>query len=346
MKTLKVGIIGSGGIAQGVHIPGYLKLPDVQVAALCDNNPETLKQAAEKFDVKQTFADWRAMLRKVELDIVSVCTPNAHHMAPTVAALEAGVHCLVEKPLAIGTAQAKRMCNAAKKARRLLMVGQNNRYRPDVQYLKRAAQQGAFGEFYFGEAVCVRRRGIPGWGTFIEKKHSGGGALFDLGVHALDMAWYIMGHPKPVTVSGAAYAKFGPRKDVVQGMGKFDPKRFDVDDFAAGFIRFANGATLVLKSSWAGNLQDEFSVSLLGTEGGLTTSPFVVYTEAHGSLVNVTPLGLPNVETHAEEIRLFVEAIRKGLPSPIPGEQGMVTTAMLEGIYRSAQLGREVRLEV
>ena len=346
MKTLKVGIIGSGGIAQAVHIPGYLKLPDVQVVALCDTNPDTLKQAAEKFGVKQTFSDWRAMLRKVELDMVNVCTPNCYHAAPTIAALQAGAHCMVEKPMAVSAAQARAMCNAAKKAKRLLMVGQNNRYRSDVQWLRRAAQKGDFGEFYFGEALCVRRRGIPAWGTFIEKKHSGGGALFDLGVHALDMAWYVMGHPKPVTVSGATYAKFGPRKDVVQGMGKFDPKRFDVDDFGAGFIRFANGATLILKSSWAGNLQDEFSVSLLGTEGGFTTSPFVVYTEAHGNLVNVTPVNLPHVETHAEEIRLFVEAIRKGLPSPIPGEQGLVTTAMLEGIYKSSELGREVRLEV
>jgi predicted dehydrogenase len=346
VKTLKVGIIGSGGIAQAVHIPGYLKLPDVQVVALCDTNPDTLKQAAEKFGVKQTFSDWRAMLRKVELDMVNVCTPNCYHAAPTIAALQAGAHCMVEKPMAVSAAQARAMCNAAKRAKRLLMVGQNNRYRSDVQWLRRAAQKGDFGEFYFGEALCVRRRGIPAWGTFIEKKHSGGGALFDLGVHALDMAWYVMGHPKPVTVSGATYAKFGPRKDVVQGMGKFDPKRFDVDDLGVGFIRFANGATLILKSSWAGNLQDEFSVSLLGTEGGFTTSPFVVYTEAHGNLVNVTPVNLPHVETHAEEIRLFVEAIRKGLPSPIPGEQGLVTTAMLEGIYRSSELGREVRLEV
>jgi predicted dehydrogenase len=346
VKTLKVGIIGSGGIAQAVHIPGYLKLPDVQVVALCDTNPDTLKQAAEKFGVKQTFSDWRAMLRKVELDMVNVCTPNCYHAAPTIAALQAGAHCMVEKPMAVSAAQARAMCNAAKKAKRLLMVGQNNRYRSDVQWLRRAAQKGDFGEFYFGEALCVRRRGIPAWGTFIEKKHSGGGALYDLGVHALDMAWYVMGHPKPVTVSGATYAKFGPRKDVVQGMGKFNPKRFDVDDLGVGFIRFANGATLVLKSSWAGNLQDEFSVSVLGTEGGFTTSPFVVYTEAHGNLVNVTPVNLPHVETHAEEIRLFVEAIRKGLPSPIPGEQGLVTTAMLEGIYRSSELGREVRLEV
>jgi len=346
VKLLKVGIVGSGGIAQAVHIPGYQELPDVKVVALCDLNRATLKAAAEKFGVEQTFTDYRQMLRKVDPDIVSVCTPNADHAAPTIAALKAGAHVLVEKPIAMNAAEGRQMVAAAKKAKRLLMVGFQNRYDPAAQFMRRSAGAGDFGEIYYGEAHYLRRRGIPGWGAFIEKKRSGGGALMDIGVHALDLALYIMGHPKPVSVAGAAFMKLGHRKDVVHGMGAFDVKRFDVDDFGVGLIRFANGGLLLLKASWAANLEGGWNVSMIGTQGGFSLNPLKVYAERHGSLVDITPVDLPRVRTHFEEIRLFVEAIRKGRAAPIPGENGLMATAILDAIYKSGEKGKEVRVEI
>jgi predicted dehydrogenase len=157
----------------------------------------------------------------------------------------------------------------------------------------------------------------------------------------LDMALYLMGHPRPVSVAGAAFAKIGTKPRQVLGMGRFSPRKFGVEDFGVGFVRFATGACLLLKASWAANIEGDVNLTLLGDEGGCTLSPFTIYTTKGRALVNVMPVELPKVDAYAEEVRVFVQAIRKGLPSPVPGEHGLMATAILDAIYRSSQTGKE-----
>jgi len=347
MRPLRVGIIGSGGIAQSRHIPGYQRLEKVEVRALADVSPEAARQAAERFSVPHMFADYRDLLAMSEIDVVSVCTPNAFHMQQTVDALRAGKHVLVEKPIAVNAVEARKMMRAATRAGKLLMVGYNNRFTSAAQALRRAVEAGALGEVYFAEGIATRRRGIPGWGVFTQKKLSGGGALVDIGVHILDLTLYLMGFPTPVSVSGVAAAKIGPRPEMAKALGgwPWDPKKFDVDDFGAAFVRFRGGASLVLKTSWAGHIGEEGWNSILwGTDGGCQFSPPAIYRQEYGSVVDVTPAMLPEVVGHYEEIRLFIEAVRKGLPSPAPAEEALVTQSILDAIYQSSRTGREVKL--
>lgn len=343
MKKLRVGIIGTGSIAQYAHIPNYQKIEGVELAAFCDIKPDTLKAAAEKFGVKKTYRDYRKMLAAESLDAVSVCTPNVVHAAPTIAALQAGAHVLCEKPIAMNPTEGRQMVAAARKAKRILMIGFSSRWGAEAQWLKRVVQSGALGEIYYGEASYMRRRGIPGWGQFVEKKQSGGGPLIDIGVHVLDLALWLMGHPKPTSAFGSAYCKFGKRTDIVAAWGQWDTKKFTVEDFGVGLVRFANGATLLVKASWAANVGDERNgVMLMGTEAGLTTSPARVYREEQGTLVDSVPSGLPSVDTYNEEIVQFVKAVRERRPSPVPGENGLMATAILDAIYKSAETGKEV----
>jgi predicted dehydrogenase len=346
VKKLRVGIIGAGGIAQYAHIPGYQKIEGVEVAALSDINRETLKAAAEKFGVKKTYTDYRKMLATEKLDAVSVCTPNAHHAAPTIAALKAGAHVMVEKPIAMNADEGRQMVAAGRKAKRLLMMAFNQRWSAANRYLRREVEGGALGNVYYGEAVYMRRSGIPGWGVFVDKELSGGGPLIDVGVHMLDLALWLMGHPKPKSAFGSAYAAFGKRTDWFAGMGQWDAKKFSVEDFGVGLVRFETGATLLLKASWAANIgEDQHHVMLMGTEGGLNTSPPRVFRLEQGALVDVAPQRLPNVDTYAEEMVQFVKAIREGKPSPVPGEHGLMATAILDAIYQSAQIGAEVAVK-
>jgi predicted dehydrogenase len=347
VKTIKVGVIGAGGIAQAAHLPSYQSLPGVEVAAVADLRREAAEAAAAKFGIPKAFRDYRKLLALEEIEAVSVCTPNAFHKEQAVAALEAGKHVLVEKPMAVNAREGAEMIAAAKKAKRLLMVALNLRFASSSQALKRAVAGGALGEIYYAEAIATRRRGIPGWGAFTSKSKSGGGALLDIGVHSLDLTLYLMGFPKPVAVSGVTYAKLGKLKHSAETAGYWgwDPKKFDVDDFGVGLVRFSNGATLFLKSSWAANIGDgQMNSVLVGTEGGAELSPLKLFREEHGSLVDITPVGLPQVNSHQEEVRLFIEAIRRRLPSPIPGEEAILTTKILDGIYRSSQTGREVKI--
>ncbi|HUU42772.1 MAG TPA: Gfo/Idh/MocA family oxidoreductase [Planctomycetota bacterium] len=352
MKKLRIGIIGTGSIANEVHIPGYRLLADrdVEIVALCDIKPEALKSTLARYSLDvPTYGNYNAMLRKEKLDAVSVCTPNNAHAPATVAALKAGCHVLCEKPIAKNAVEAKRMVDAAKKHRRKLQIGQHQRFQVKSQVIKRAIDAGMLGEIYFARAHALRRRGIPGWGNFISKEIQGGGPLVDIGVHILDLVLYLMGFPKPVTVSGCSYTKFGKKKGVFGMLGQWDVKKYTVEDFAAGFVRFANGATLLLEASFAANIEgDPFNAWLLGTKGGADVFKPAIYTEDAGTLWDLTPYGLPEPRikhpAHSRGIELFVEAIRTNKPVLVPGEQCLITQKILDGIYRSAEIGREVRI--
>jgi predicted dehydrogenase len=348
LKTIGIGIIGSGGIAQGAHMPGYKALEGdgVRIVAVADAVPATAKAAAEKFDVPHQFQDYRDMLALDEVEAVSVCTPNFLHKQPTIDALNAGKHVLVEKPLAMNAQEGREMVAAAKKNGKKLQVGFMTRFSSQAQALKRFIDAGDMGEIYYARAQALRRRGIPGWGVFIEKDKQGGGPLIDIGVHILDLTLFLMGHPKPTHVAGITYAKFGKRADVLGLMGQWDPKKFTVEDFAVGFVRFDNGATLTLESSFVANMEqnDLFTTQLFGTEGGCQYSPLKMFFEKNRTLIDATPAFLPNVRTHEAEIRAFVQSIREDTPVLVTGEQALQVTEIIDGIYRSAEEGKEVAL--
>ncbi len=345
MEKLKVGFIGSGAIAQGQHMPAFAKLDNVEIAAVCDANEDSAKEAAKKFNVPHVFTDYKSMLKLNGLDVIDICTPNYLHKQPAIDALESGRHVIVEKPIAMNAVEGAEMVEAAKKAGKKLCVIQNMRFVASSQCLKRFVDAGDMGEMYFAKVTAIRRRGIPGWGVFTQKDKQGGGPLIDIGVHMLDLCLWLMGHPKPISASGQCYTKFGTREGLVGLFGQWDPKIFTVEDFAVGFVRFENGATLVLESSFAANIErDVMSVQILGTEGGFESNPLRIYREERKTLVDLTPVFLPNVNGHEAEIRQFVDAIVNDTEVPVPGEQALMTTKILDAIYQSSEVGREVEI--
>ena len=343
-----IGIIGSGGIARGAHLPGYRALSDrgVEVVAVADAIADAAHRAAAEFQVPHVFTDYREMLRRDDIHAVSVCTPNFLHKQPTLDALEAGKHVLVEKPLAINAAEGKEMVQTARRCARKLQVGFMTRFQSDSRALKRFIDAGEMGEIYFARAQALRRRGIPSWGVFTQKDKQGGGPLIDIGVHICDLTLWLMGHPKPIAASGQTYCKFGKRDDILGLMGQWDHTQFTVEDFAVGLIRFDNGATMVLEAAFASNQEERnlMKTQLYGTEGGCSTDPLRMYFERHGTLVDATPRFLPDVRAYNEEIRAFINAIREDTEVPVTGEQALMTTQILDAIYASSEAGAEVRI--
>jgi len=349
MKKFRVGIIGCGGIANVAHIPGYQALAEkgVEIAGLCDIRPEALKNTLKKYPMDvPTYDRFGKMLKDKTIDAVSVCTPNNAHEPATVASLRAGKHVLCEKPIARTLGEGRRMAAAAKRCRRKLMIAQNNRWGAPQQAVKRAVDAGYLGEIYYARAQCLRRREIPGWGNFISKEIQGGGPMVDVGVHILDLTLYLMGFPKPVSVSGCAYTKFGNRTGVIGLWGQWDPKKYTVEDWSAGFVRFASGASLTIEASFAANIEKPtFDAWLLGTKGGAQVREGRIFTEEAGTLWDRHPHGLPEkVNTYHREIELFVETVREGKPVPVPAEEALITQSIIDAIYKSAEIGREVRI--
>lgn len=345
-KKIRVGVIGTGGIANGAHLPGYSNIPDeVEIFALCDIDPAALEKTSAKYpDAKHKFEDYHDLLAMPEIDAVSVCTPNVAHYQPTVDALKAGKHVICEKPIAINAVQAAEMAATARKEGKILQIGFNQRFGPNNLALKRFIDAGELGDIYYARAHSLRVRGIPGWGVFIDKSKQGGGPLIDIGVHILDLTLWLMGHPKPIAASGATYQKFGKRDDVVGFMGQWDTEKFTVEDLSVGMIRFENGATISLEASFVANIkQDVFSAELMGTAGGATTSPFSITQERHMSVFSFDPkVPNSNINTYNAEIKSFIECIRDGKEPLVTGEQAVYVAQITDAIYKSAELGHEV----
>ncbi len=351
-KKLKVGIVGAGGIAQFGHIPSFQKLAEVEVVALADPNKEKLEMVAKRFQIPETFADYRELIGKKEIDIISICSPNYLHKEQAILALSAGKDVLCEKPVAMNSKETEEILIKVKKTGRKFMVAFLHRFSSASVFLRKIINRGEFGDIYYARAGCLRRRGIPGLGGwFTNKKLSGGGPLIDVGVHVLDKTYWLMDAPKPVSVIGVTYQKF--KKIATDGSWPPPDSRvgdkftgpFDVEDLAGAFIRFANGATLVLEASWAGNSQTGLTYDLFGTKAGAREddSGLKIFGEDFGVLTDTVP-DLPSVNLCDAEIKDFVSCIREGrAPITTPAEI-LAVSKIIEGIYRSASSGREVRL--
>ncbi len=346
-QQIGIGIIGGGGIAQSVHIPGYQKLANAKVIAVSDPVEASRKACEEKFGIEKTYADFEEMLANPAIDAVSVTTPNFLHAEASIKALKAGKHVLCEKPLAMNAIEGQAMVDAAKETGNKLMCGYHYRFTPEVQMLKKFAEAGEFGDMYFARTIAMRRRGIPGWGMFISKEKNGGGPLIDIGVHMLDSTMHVLGFPKPVKVFASTYQKFGKRSDVTGLMGQWDYKNFTVEDFAAAQILFENGTSLHLESSFVAEQQerDKMSFQIFGDKGGLSYNPLQMYKEQFGTMLDITPQYLPSgVSAHHKEIESFVESVLNDTPVYTPGTEALEITKIIDAIYKSGETGEAVTL--
>ena len=344
-KSLKVGLIGAGGISR-VHIEGYQMCPNVEVLAICDIDTKRAKAQAEKFGITHWSDSAADVLRMKEIEAVTVCTPNYDHKASTIKALRAGKHVLCEKPIAMNAREGQAMVDAARKARRKLQIGLHMRFTGDVQFAKSLVESGQIGTPYYARSVSIRRRGVPSWGVFGQKKLQGGGPLIDIGVHAIDLTWYLMGCPRPVAVSGKTYETIGNTPGHVGAFGAWDYKTYDVEDFAVALVRFANGATMTVESGFCVNLdKNVFGCHVVGDKGGVGTGPLNVQVEMAGHLVDCTPNDIRKVEGHHAEVAAFVDAIRKKTPVPVPGSQVVWVQKIIDAIYASSKANKEIRLK-
>jgi predicted dehydrogenase len=341
MRTVKIGVIGSGGISHA-HMGGYQQLEGVEIVAVADVVPGKAKEWAARYNVPKAFEDYHKLLAMPEIDGVSVCTYNRAHMPPTVDALRAGKHVLCEKPMAHNLADAHAMLQAARETGKILTIGVHSRYSRSQRLAKQIVASGDLGEIYYAEIVGTRRRGIPG-GTFVNKETAGGGAVIDIGIYSLDTALEILGHPTPVSVSAITTDRIGKSHTPAQGTWRWDPETLNVEEFGAAWVRFDTGLVLLFKISWAVHIDSLGRSYFLGDKGGLQLDPLEVYRDEWGTLVNITPkLSEERVDRFKEETSDFVNAIREGRPAPIPAEEVIWTNVIMDGIYRSAAEGREV----
>lgn len=365
---LQVAVIGCGGIANQKHFPALTSQKDkCEIVAFCDIVKERAEQAAIKYGVEgsKVYTDYNELLQDKDIDVVHVCTPNVAHCPITVAAFKRGKHVMCEKPMAATTEDAQKMMDAWKKSGKKFTIGYQNRFRTDAQALKRSCEEGKLGDVYFAKAHALRRRAVPTWGVFPDKSKQGGGPLIDIGTHALDITLWCMDNYKPATITGSVFEKLGHLPEAAEGnmFGPWDPEAYEVEDSAFGYIKMENGATIFLESSWALNIKDsrEAATTLCGTKagaemiGGMSQQGYdLVFNETTGGVLTEEHIsdtgaiaffeGSTGGTPEVKECKQWLEAIIEDKEPLVKPEQAFVVTEILDTIYKSAEQGKEIKL--
>jgi predicted dehydrogenase len=332
MEKVRIAIVGLGTIGQSVHLPILSKLPDAEIVAVCDVEASKAEFVAKKYEIPRFYTDLEEML-KVEEDIigVDVCTSTFSHRDVAIAALEAKKHVLVEKPLARTQKEALEIVSAAKKNQRKVMVGMNNRFRPDSMILKSMIQGGELGKIYYVKTGWLRKlKTASPWLT--RKEKSGGGVVLDLGIVMFDLGFWLMGYPEV--------------KEVIASNYSHNTK--GVEDSSVVFIRMKNGSTLTIESSWSFESDADFYYcDCFGTDGSGSVNPFRIFKRMHGNLVNVTPATHETPQTlywksYDNELKHWVGSLRGLHPIVSTGEEAIHRMKIVDSIYHSSKKGKSI----
>lgn len=346
-----VAVIGTGNIS-ATHMPGWAASPHAQVVAGADANPAGLEAWGKAHGVARLTMDVAEIFSDPSIDIVDICTPNMYHAPLAIAALEAGKHVICEKPLAPTPDEIRKLIAARDASGKELMTAQHHRYSGLSRAMKAEIGTGALGEVYHSRAWMLRRNSYINSPTFVEKRHAGGGACIDIGVHVLDLALWLMGNPRPVTVSGVARTELARTPGVWSTFGPDTPvgDNWDVEEYANALVRFDTGATLMLEVSWILHHDtegDDMQIWLYGRDGGAhyPSAEFVAsnYETRQHYRRTLQRTDAP-MAPHAFECAEFARILAEGGSSPVPPEQSLDVMAILDGIYRSQETGREVVL--
>lgn len=357
-KTWRVAFIGAGAIVKYAHIPNFKAIAGCELAAICDVAEARAQALATEFAIPAVYTDYKAMLAEIKPDITVVATPNIFHKEQALAAMHAGSHVLCEKPLAPTYADAVELFETASSLGKVLTPGTHYRFAPNMRICKQQMKAGFFGKIYATRTTWNRRSGIPGiGGWFTNRDLATGGVLLDLGVHALDRALYLMDYPRPVAVSGAMFAEFGPlgRGAGGWGMDAQGPRpagnlRFDVDDMAWAMVRFDSGAVLHFQVAWASNFTNNFTLEVYGTEGGALVNEndqVELYTTLNGqeATVQVPLTAVAGLSSYGALAQNLVRHLNGDTEAEmVTPEQALVAVQIVDGIMRSAASGREVVL--
>jgi len=363
----RVGIIGCGGIANQKHFPALTAAANrVEIAYLCDLIPERCETAKKKYglDSAKICTDYHEVTAAADVDVIYVLTPNVAHCEITVAALEGGKHVLCEKPMAASTADAEKMMAAWEKSGKIFTIGYQNRYRADSQALKRLCDDGELGKIYYAQAHALRRRGVPTWGVFTDKAKQGGGPLIDIGTHSLDLTLWFMDNYEPQTVTGVTFEKLGNSLSPnLQGnpMGNWNENTYDVEDAAFAFVTMKDGSLVTIDASWVLNHTEErcaatylcgtvAGAELTGVGGANNHKLYVnkimggrqVDAEVNTSAGGVDFFDGKRVSATDVECKIFLDAIDGVGELIVKPEQAFAVTKILDAVYQSARLGRQI----
>ncbi|TES93662.1 MAG: Gfo/Idh/MocA family oxidoreductase [Candidatus Cloacimonadota bacterium] len=334
-SKIRVGIIGTGAVTQMGHIPAFKSVSKAELIALCDEDGEKLKLLAKKHKIPKPYTDYEKIVADKAIDALVIATPNYLHLPMIKAACSAQKHILCEKPLARTSEEALKICDVVNRTKVKFMLGLNNRFRPDVQILKKFID-GELGRIFYAKTGWLQREDFPersSWKNLLAS--SGGGALLNLGIHLLDEALWLLGCRKVKSVVGSAH---------------FLTKKREVEDSAIALLNMEDDITLTIEVSWTLLFDKDFTYfNVFGNNGSALLNPLKIYKRMQGEIVNVTP----SVDASKNAFKLsfnlqaehFVESIRRGKTPIFRAEEGLEMAKIIDAIYKSARKKKEIKID-
>ena len=343
-----VGIVGLGWPGEQ-HAIALRALPGTRLMAACDLGAERRTAFASRFSPSSLYADFAAMLADPGVDAIIIALPNFLHHSATLAALRAGKHVLCEKPPTMNVAEMEEIRAEVTRTDLVYSFGRQSRFSSAMSTGRSLVAAGELGHVYFVRAEYVRSRGIPAWGGgwFLDAARAGGGAMIDIGIHALDDAWYLLGCPVPISVTAQISAQFSHL--LPGGVSS------NVEDNAFAFVRFANDTVLHLEVAWAAHVTGAVPTSdwaghelknttLYGTQGTLQFNPPTLHTMSGTERRDTSLQPASNAQPFELQMTDFLQAIRSCTKPTNDVDQAVALMKMLAAIYRSSTEGREILL--
>lgn len=346
---LRCAVIGAGGIGSD-HLHSLTTCHRAAAVALAEANPQRAREASARYNIPRSYADYRELLEQPDIDAVTIALPNHLHAPVAIEALKARKHVLLEKPMATSAKEAAKIIEVAKTMKRTLMVAQNFRFNRHTQLARQVVDKGDLGEVYHIRCFWLRRAGIPRIGSwFTQKSQSGGGCVYDLGVHLLDTCLHLMKEFDVATVSAQTYAKFGPRGlgEMDWGRSEVDTKRtFDVEDYGVALLRLKSGRSISMEVGWA-CFQDqqarEHGIDLYGTAAGFSLFPAKMFRNTIDAQETIQ-YNASKVPYPEDRVHHFVHCVLDGKKLLVLPEESLKVQQTLDALYSSAASGKEVRL--
>jgi len=340
---IRIIVVGTGGIGD-YHVRIWNDLLNAELVGVFDVNHKLATKVAAKYNVPKTYNSLDEAVAAPNVDAIDICTPNMFHKQGVITALSAGKHCLCEKPLAVEAAEIEEMIAARDASGKLLCTIQHMRFEERTTALKRIIDAGHLGDVYYTRACWLRRRMAPTTPGFLRKDQAGFGPGIDIGVHVLDLAMFLLNHPRPVSASATISHKLGPLPNPNNEWGPYDHTQFEVEDFLGGFIRFDDGSALSLEASWLLNMKPSElrGIWLHGTAGGATWPDLELTHSLNDALIDSRVISPTGDNGHKNQLSAFADAIITGGPSPVPAEQSLTVALTLTALYNSAAQNKEL----
>ena len=338
MHTVRIGVLGTGTIIRDFHLPALKGDPRAVVVAAGNLHPESLKHLAVDFDILRTYTDFAQMAADPGMDAVVNALPNYLHAPVTIQMLEAGKHVLCEKPMAMSVAEGKQMIEAARRAKRKLMIAHNRRHNQEILWLRELVAAGRLGHIYKAKTQAIWHHGGPARESWrVKRELAGGGVLADMGVHAIDALRFVLGNARPTGVLARVESLF---EDI------------EVDDTATMLLEFEGGVAALMESGWYHHYGDRLGgyIHLYGTKGYARAAPSELHTHIEGVWSVVQPqMPEPSDSNYLQmffaQMSHFLECVLHDREPISSGSDGLWTLRVLEAAYRSAETGQSVSID-